>query len=54
VAAVDRLSQLDRKAVRDRFDLRHSAKAMAQRYEVLYDDLARAETPTVMAGAARG
>ncbi|PTT78760.1 glycosyl transferase, partial [Pseudomonas sp. HMWF010] len=34
--AVARLSSLSRRAVRDRFDLRFSATAMARRYQVLY------------------
>jgi len=34
--AVERLSSLSRRAVRDRFDLRFSATAMARRYQALY------------------
>lgn len=42
VAAVARLDQLSRRAVRDRFDLRFSATAMARRYETLYEQMIKA------------
>lgn len=42
VAAVDRLGALSRRAIRDRFDLRFSATAMARRYQTLYDQMIEA------------
>ena len=53
VAAVGRLGELDRAAVRKRFELRFSATAMARRYERLYADLAQtpiAETSPLAVG----
>lgn len=38
-AAVGRLHQLSRRAIRDRFDLRFSATAMARRYQHLYEQM---------------
>lgn len=42
VAAVHRLHQLSRRAIRDRFDLRFSATAMGRRYETLYEQMIEA------------
>ncbi len=39
VAAVRRIAEIDRRAVRARFELRFSANAMARRYLDLYRDL---------------
>ena len=38
-AAVGRLGELSRRAIRDRFDLRFSATAMARRYQNLYEQM---------------
>ena len=42
VAAVRRIAEIDRRAVRARFELRFSANAMARRYLALYDELIEA------------
>ncbi len=39
VAAVRRIAEIDRRAVRARFELRFSAQAMARRYLALYHEL---------------
>ena len=45
--AVGRLGALSRKTIRDRFDLRFSAAAMARRYLELYDDMLKAGRPAL-------
>ena len=52
VQAVGRLGEIDRAAVRKRFELRFSAAAMARRYEVLYEALA--QQPRSVAAFAAG
>jgi glycosyltransferase involved in cell wall biosynthesis len=52
VAAVGRVGELDRAAIRKRFELRFSAVAMARRYEALYAQVTAA-TPSISRVAGR-